>query len=355
MYVSLSVCVSVCLFVWEVAPLSVSVLSFNALLSIHSPPLHVLTNSPLLHLFNLIAAMPHCTTGPKENTKSGSTSTSKKAFSSPPTDKHGNGAESVKTPTPLGVPSPFLIDFLIQYITSACSMLDKDDSAMVNPLLSVNLIQLISVLLKWEHFSVYKAKSVNSLMNSLLRSVRNAVTAQRRKMLDSSPYLQTPANVDVDGGVAAEGREVVDRVTESTATATTPTLSRALSDDVIKSSAAADRGPKTAVLNDSAPVKPSLLPVVPSQPLTHSIDQGNNVTSKGRDNVFEIEVKEEEKQEVQKKENFSLQLLIELSCVIALFSSRSASILIKGNSHSMVRTYTHPYTQTHTYKNTHSL
>lgn len=270
----------------------------------------------------------------------------------------------MKTAAPLGVPSPFLIDFLIQYITSACSMLDRDDSAMVNPLLSVNLIQLISVLLKWEHFSVYRAKSVNSLMNSLLRSVRNAVTAQRRKMLDSSPYLHTPADVDVDGGldgdVTAEGRNVVDRVTEITATATnittpTPTLSLALSDDVIKSSAAADGTPKTAVLNDSAPVKPSILPVIPSQPPTHSVDQRNNVTFKGCDEDLEVEVKEKEKEEVQEKENYSLQLLIELSCVIALFSSRSASILIKGNPHSMVRTYIHPYTQMHTYKNTHNL
>jgi hypothetical protein len=313
-----------------------------------------------------------CTTGPKENTKSGSTSTSKKAFSSPPpTDKHGNGAESVKTPAPLGVPSPFLIDFLIQYITSACSMLDKDDSAMVNPLLSVNLIQLISVLLKWEHFSVYRAKTVNSLMNSLLRSVRNAVTAQRRKMLDSSPYLHTPADTDVgadvnkgaDGGMTGEGSRVVDQVTEITATATdsappTQTLSLALSDDVIikSSTAAAADGPlKTAVLNDSAPVKLSLLPATPSQPPTHSVEQRITGTSKVRDEDLEIEVKEKVKaEEVKEKENYSLQLLIELSCVIALFASRSASILIKGNPHSMVRTYTHLYRQIHTQENTHT-
>ena len=309
----------------------------------------------------------HYTTGPKENTKSGSTSTSKKAFSSPPpTDKHGNGAESVKTPAPLGVPSPFLIDFLIQYIISACSMLDKDDSAMVNPLLSVNLIQLISVLLKWEHFSVYRAKTVNSLMNSLLRSVRNAVTVQRRKMLDSSPYLHTPVDADVDadvdkgpdGGMTVEGSRVVDQVTEITATATatasdsappTPTLSLALTDDIIIKSttaAAADGPPKTAVLNESAPVKPSLLPAILSQPPTHSVEQRNKGTSKVHDEDLEIEVKEKVKEEV--KENYSLQLLIELSCVIALFASRSASILIKGNPHSTVRTYTHLYRHIHT-------
>jgi hypothetical protein len=305
----------------------------------------------------------HYTTGPKENTKSSSTSTSKKAFSSPPSDKHGNGVESVKTPAPLGVPSPFLIDFLIQYITSACSMLDNDDSAMVNPLLSVNLIQLISVLLKWEHFSVYRAKTVNSLMNSLLRSVRNAVATQRRKMLDSSPYLNTPANTDVDadvdkgadGGMTGKGSREIDQVTEITATTTdsappTPTLSLALSDDVIiKSSTAADGPPKTAVLNDSEPDKPSLLPAIPSQPPTHSVEQRNQGTSKVRDEDLEIEVKEKEKvKEEVKEENYSLQLLIELSCVIALFASRSASILIKGNLHSMVRPYTHLYRQIHT-------
>lgn len=252
-------------------------------------------------------------------------------------------------------------------------MLDKDDSAMVNPLLSVNLIQLISVLLKWEHISVYRAKTVNSLMNSLLRSVRNAVTAQRRKMLNSSPYLHTPADADVDadvdkgadGGITGEGSRVIDQVTEITATATdsaspTPTLSLALSDDAnIKSgtAAAADGPSKTAVLNDSAPVKPSLLPAIPSQPPTHSVEQRNKGT-KGRDEDLDIEIKEKEKvqvkEEVKEKENYSLQLLIELSCVIALFASRSASILIKGNPHSMVRTYTPEQADTYIREHTHS-
>lgn len=287
--------------------------------------------------------------GPKENTKS-STSTSKKAFSTPlSSDKHGNGSESVKIPGPLGVPSPFLIDFLIQYITSACHMLDKDDSAMLNPLLSVNLIQLISVLLIWEHFSEYRAKTVNHLMNSLLRCVRNAVTKQRRKMLDSSPYLHATvgADVEVEVDLIGVGSSVVSPVTEPTPI-------------VLAATAAAGGVDHTAVPDALSPANPSLpIPLypTPSIQLSQSTDdsQRSKEISKGSVDKIKIEidgkVQEKEKEKVNEKEkekerqkkeeeaNYSFELLIELACIIALFSSRSASILIKGNPHSMVRTY----------------
>ena len=316
--------------------------------------------------------------GPKENTKS-STSTSKKSFSTPPSsDKHGIGSESVKIPGPLGVPSPFLIDFLIQYITSACHMLDKDDSAMLNPLLSVNLIQLISVLLKWEHFSVYRAKTVNYLMNSLLRCVRNAVTKQRRKMLDSSPYHHADVGADVDVEVEFDligvGSSVVDPVTEPTLVVLGATVTAAataatdidssvcagkIQDDVMKDSAVAavaaaaagaEGAHHTVVLDALLSPNPSLplpLPLTPSIQLSQSIDdrQRGKEISKGSVEEIEVKVKENEKEkERQRKEeeaNYSFELLIELACIIALFSSRSASILIKGNPHSMVRTYAH--------------
>lgn len=310
--------------------------------------------------------LPSPAIGPKENTKS-STSTSKKAFSTPPSsDKHGNGSESVKIPGPLGVPSPFLIDFLIQYITSACHMLDKDDSAMLNPLLSVNLIQLISVLLKWEHFSEYRAKTVNYLMNSLLRCVRNAVTKQRRKMLDSSPYLHTTVGADVEVDLIGVGSSVVGPVTEPTpiilaATAALTTTATDIDssvcggktpDDVMKDSAAAAAHQANPSLLIPLPIPPSSI-----QP-SHSIDhrpRGKEI-SKGSAEVIEIEIdgkvkeiekeNEKEKQKKEEEANYSFELLIELACIIALFSSRSASILIKGNPHSMVRTYAHPYVHT---------
>ena len=114
----------------------------------------------------------------------------------------------------------------------------------------------------------------------------------------------------------------------------------------------------TAVLDAVLPANPSLLiPLPPSsstQP-SHSTDhrQRGKEISKGSVGEIEIEIdgkvkeieieKEKEKQKKEEEANYSFELLIELACIIALFSSRSASILIKGNPHSMVRTYAHPY------------
>ena len=262
-------------------------------------------------------------------------------------------------------------------------MLDNDDSAMRTSLLSVNLIQLISVLLKWEHFSVYRAKAVNSLMNSLLRSVSNAVTQQRRKMLDSSPYIHATvdadasADADVDVIEEGEGGVVVDQVTGVTVAAVAADTDTDTNidvesrgcvviekDDVMKDSAAAHGGHQTAVLDASVAAEPSLLiPFTPSVQPTQHVDHRKEMTSRGLVEELEIDLKEREmekkrEKEVEKemekereKENYPLELLVELSCVIALFSSRSASILIKGNPHSMVRTYAHTatyfYTQMH--------
>ena len=135
--------------------------------------------------------------GPKESQKMNASTISKKSFFSQSTvleskngNGNGNGNDLMKKyqVTKKGVSSPLLIELLLQYLQSSTIMLQINERAVVNSLLSINLIQLLSVITQWEFISVYKIKTVYSALNLFLQKIRDCITNLRNKSLISSFY-----------------------------------------------------------------------------------------------------------------------------------------------------------------------
>lgn len=100
-------------------------------------------------------------------------------------DPKGDRPSEIKAPK--GVPSPFLIQLLLQYITSAGNILEKNVKAVMHPILSTNLLQLLSALSRWEHISAYESKEVFTALHLLLQKLRSAVITARQMSLSSLP------------------------------------------------------------------------------------------------------------------------------------------------------------------------
>ena len=110
-------------------------------------------------------------------------SSSRKSYSSPSTRTSPHPASTnelslSRTPSPKGIPPPALIILLLDY-TAAATVLLADPRAVMHPLISVNLVQLLAALSRWQHASVYEAKTVFAALNGLLQVLRQAVIRAR--------------------------------------------------------------------------------------------------------------------------------------------------------------------------------
>jgi hypothetical protein len=247
--------------------------------------------------------------------------------------------ESENIPTPLGVPSPFLIDFFLQYIASAGKMLDVDDEALSNSLLSVNLIHMISVLLRWEYTSLYKSKSVYSSLNSLLQKTRNAVVRSRQKFLNCAAYSSDEAVVGTPVNSSDENVCTVNTDIHVSGSNIGNTISQEQGEKRDTESAGGAKGPSGQ--GRDVPVDTLLTPkiendtVLPRSGGKDTQGQGpgetdSTVAASDGDEGVEEEGEED-------GQNYPFQLLLQLSCLISNFLGRTASALIEGNPNTTVR------------------
>jgi hypothetical protein len=251
--------------------------------------------------------------------------------------------ESENIPTPLGVPSPFLIDFFLQYIASAGKMLDVDDEALSNSLLSVNLIHMISVLLRWEYTSLYKSKSVYSSLNSLLQKTRNAVVRSRQKFLNCAAYSSDEAVVGTP--VNSSDENVCTVITDIH-----------VSGNNIRNTISQEQGEKRDIESvggakglsgqgGDVPLDTLLTPKIENDPVLPR-SRGKETQGQGQgpgetDSTVAASDSEEgvEEEGEEDGQTYPFQLLLQLSCLISNFLGRTASALIEGNPNTTVRFY----------------
>lgn len=178
-----------------------------------------------------------------------------------------NGERILEVKVPKGVPSPLLIQLLLQYITSAGNILDQNVEAVLHPLICTNLLQLLSTLTRWQYISSYESKEVFTALHSFLQKLRYAVINARQMSLHSLP-LPPPKSRDNEN------------------------------DDVI-------------VMKDKN-VNAKLLPIKEAAAI-----QGSQGTSSTRSDLIG-------------GSNLAEELLLELSCVVASYISVLTSVWIKG-------------------------
>ena len=245
-------------------------------------------------------------------------------------------------------------------------MLDVDDEALSNSLISVNLIHMISVLLRWEYTSLYKSKSVYSSLSSLLQKTRNAVVRSRQKFLNCAPYssdeavMGTPVTAGSDENVCTVHTDI--EISGSM-------IGSAISTEEVGREGEGKRGDTMRIESSSevgtiggakgpsglgGEVTPSDALETPNKEnvsdLPHSLGkdtQGQGVIEaevevEGAVNASDVGDGLEEEGEGEGEEdgnNYPFQLLLQLSCLISNFLGRTASALIEGNPNTTVRFY----------------
>ena len=95
-------------------------------------------------------------------------------------------------------------------------MLQVNEKAVINSLLSINLMQLLSVITQWEFISVYKIKTVYSALNLFLQKIRDCITNLRNKSLISSFYGNSIfLNVDNKNELSTNTNNINDNIQEN--------------------------------------------------------------------------------------------------------------------------------------------
>jgi hypothetical protein len=89
-----------------------------------------------------------------------------------------------------GVPPSIVIDLCINLILSATSMLKESHLAILHPLISTHLVQLLSTISRWQRISTYQDKILNSSLNTLLQVLWDAF----RNARDSFHWLSPDSN-----------------------------------------------------------------------------------------------------------------------------------------------------------------
>lgn len=89
---------------------------------------------------------------------------------------------------PKGCPSPILINMLLEYIKTSIIMLDNNYKSVNHQLISINLIQLLSILLKWQYLSLYNIKLVYTSLNLFLQKIKLCLQQARNRNLMTSTH-----------------------------------------------------------------------------------------------------------------------------------------------------------------------
>ena len=228
-------------------------------------------------------------------------------------------------------------------------MLDADDCAVENPLLSVNLVQMMSVLLRWQHVSVYKAKTVYSSLSLLLQKIKRAVFSCREKMLASSACVSTD-DVQIED-VAEEVSTAVVSQQDGESSASTR---EALESDGSSSTGSASERHEGVYMSSTLSVTATTgdaIPVVSSSCSSSNVGVGEkhiDVTQnsfvtdvstdkeKGAIQARKDKDKNEDKDKEEKEDNIALQMLIQMSCLISSMLGLAACALIEGNANTTV-------------------
>jgi hypothetical protein len=206
-------------------------------------------------------------------------------------DQKGDRPLEIKAPK--GVPSPFLIQLLLQYIISAGNILEKNFEAVMHSILSTNLLQLLSTLSRWEHVSAYESKEVFTALHLLLQKLRSAVITARQMSLSSFPTR--------NGDIEDEGKveEAIQKGNKD-------------GDDNENK----DTGAPTAI----DPMSHS--PALPAQKVR--TEKRNSATSNENDKKNRYEESSPSRAESAE------ELLVQLSCTVAFYISKLTSDWIKG-------------------------
>ena len=210
-------------------------------------------------------------------------------------------------------------------------MLDADDSAMLNPLSSVNLAQMASVLLRWQHVSVYKAKTVYSSLSSLLQKIRRAVVSCREKLLLSSACATADDVIegdDDDGDVAAGDM--------STSMSRSMNL---LGADTCGVAGSEKTSGEVDADTDSTEKATHVTAGMSSTNADVSTDERRTDMTQNSlkvDNEAQKSKVEDGKDKEEREDSSALQMLIQMSCLISSLLGQAACALIEGNVNTTV-------------------
>lgn len=216
-------------------------------------------------------------------------------------------------------------------------MLDADDCAMMNPLSSINLVQMMSVLLRWPHVSVYKAKAVYSSLSSLLQKIRRAVVSCREKLLLSSACVGVN---DVTEGEAeddtASGANVSVSQLDAESPADTGGVTSGWSGKTIGEVEVGASSVGNAATADMA--TPVTTGVSNPNVTAHADGTHADIAQNSPKEVSDALTSEAEdaKDKEEKEESSALQMLIQMSCLISSLLGQAACSLIEGNVNTTV-------------------
>ena len=213
----------------------------------------------LFPAFSLYSAEDSITVlpGPRDSSSSGrggssntpgstrsASSSSRKSYSSPSTRTSSSSSHPSAThelslsraPSPKGIPPPALIILLLDY-TAAATVLLEDPRAVMHPLISINLVQLLAALSRWQRASVFEAKAVFAALNGLLQTLRQAVIRARQ---NTSTLPTVASQSTMESGLlelsALDGSGGVDGVaveSESGSSSTPAATTTAAADDTL--------------------------------------------------------------------------------------------------------------------------
>jgi hypothetical protein len=224
-------------------------------------------------------------------------------------------------------------------------MLDVDDEALSNSLLSVNLIHMISVLMRWEYTSLYKSKSVYSSLNSLLQKTRNAVVRSRQKFLNCAAYSSDEAVVGTPVNSSDENVCTVSTDIHVSGNNIRNTISQEQGEKRVIESFRGAKGPSGQ--GGDVPLDTLLTPKIENDPVLprsggkETQTQGQGQGPGETDSTVAASDSEEgvEEEGEDDGQTYPYQLLLQLSCLISNFLGRTASALIEGNPNTTVRFY----------------
>ena len=295
------------------------------------------------------------TSGPKESQKLGITNISKKSFLSPPmisNNKNGNDIIKKYTITKKGVSSPILIDILLHFIDSGMKMFNVSDKAVIESLLSINLIQLLSCIIQWEVTSVYKIKTVYSSLNSLLRRIRYCITNLRKESIISSFYSNSDfLNIDTENIVCNDSNK------------SDPCQSDVIFKNISNENISIENVALCATKFD-VNVNENESKLLDKKEITscsdnkiediniennndndnnnnnnNNDDNDNDNDNENDDNDNENEYESQKEISTTSDEDVAIELLMQLSCVISSYIGLLSCSLLKRESHRQVRIY----------------
>ena len=259
---------------------------------------------------------------------------------------NGNGNGLIKKYQILkrGVCSPLLIELLLQYLKSSTIMLQVNEKAVINSLLSINLMQLLSVITQWEFISVYKIKTVYSALNLFLQKIRDCITNLRNKSLISSFYGNSIfLNVDNKNELSTNTNNINDNIQENDQVINNDIklVETDNSDNHADFISNKEENIDNLILIDDEVMKKNKIQNRVETAIVDRIIEIKNNDEDGHENDNENEIHNENENESDSQkeslldceEDNAIELLMQLSCVITSYIGLLACSLLQRQSH----------------------